>query len=286
MKSLLTILLLICFVDSFCLGRIPYQEPSLGSMINNTLVPKGLILFLPINEGVGNKTWDLSLHKNDGILTSNYTWDFSPYGHAAGFDQTGGYIDCGSNSVLNLTGNLSFSIYVKIPDVATVYHALLTTTGDEGDLKGLQVYTRAVADNMLAFNINDGTNRKLVTLGNLVNDTWHHIIGTWDGATAYVYIDGIQYTEATDNAVNAPDFQSLKIGYSDDGGTVKSISGEIAHVCIWNQALSKTEVGKVQIDPYYYVSLSQTGLWGNLPGGWLRISRGKSGGKLVKSSGK
>ncbi len=71
-------------------------------------------------------------------------------------------------------------------------------------------------------------------------DVWYHVIGTYDGSTIKLYINGIQVatTSYTDNLFSQ--YDNMRIGNYMEGGY--PFNGLIDNVRIYNRALSDTEI--------------------------------------------
>ena len=69
-------------------------------------------------------------------------------------------------------------------------------------------------------------------------NTWYHVVGVYDGTTAYMYINGYLYTSTakTWNTVQV----SFQLGRQTHGG--EYWNGKIGEAQIYNRALSATEI--------------------------------------------
>lgn len=88
--------------------------------------------------------------------------------------------------------------------------------------------------------------------GNLVNDRWHHLAGTWDGTTARLYVDGVlrgssaALSTARDIAYGNNSNQLFLGAESAGTGSVPESNryfvGQIDEIRIWNYARSASEI--------------------------------------------
>ena len=93
----------------------------------------------------------------------------------------------------------------------------------------------------------------------VVNDgQWHHIAGTYDGATSKIYVDGVLLNNAS-LTENLSSSNVLQIGGSSYCGNY--FNGNIDEVKIWNYALDNQEI-------IQSMNSSQTGVETNLVGYW------------------
>jgi len=109
------------------------------------------------------------------------------------------------------------------------------------------LYFRHVAGSDIGFWVNKGdgysyggTFSITLTYGNLC-----HIVGTWDGTNAIVYVDGTAYniTEGSTSTTKAGS-SILRIGYCPELATPYYLTGSIATVRFYNRAISPTEVAQ------------------------------------------
>lgn len=78
----------------------------------------------------------------------------------------------------------------------------------------------------------------------ITNGQWHHIVGSWDGSTKRIYVDGILKGSKSKSGALTTTSQGAAIGAF--GGTSSGyyFGGEIASVRIYNKGLSASEVAK------------------------------------------
>ncbi len=79
------------------------------------------------------------------------------------------------------------------------------------------------------------------------NDEWHHIAATYNGTTAYLYIDGIEVISGTPTSAPLNTTQIFKIGAETENDATTPIStnffnGAIQEVRIWDVALSEEQI--------------------------------------------
>jgi cysteine-rich repeat protein len=75
--------------------------------------------------------------------------------------------------------------------------------------------------------------------GDLLDGTFHHVAGTWDGSTLRLYVDGVLQSSA---ALSSPQASSggLEIGYW--YGTARRFVGTLDELAIYQRALSPSEI--------------------------------------------
>ena len=77
----------------------------------------------------------------------------------------------------------------------------------------------------------------------LVPGTWYHLVGTWDGSTVSLYVNGVLEGQASSSLTMATGLVSdyIRIAASDDSGTLQW-DGYIDEVAIYEKALSPERV--------------------------------------------
>ena len=76
---------------------------------------------------------------------------------------------------------------------------------------------------------------------NLDITQWHHYVGTFDGASLNIYVDGVKSSVGYSGTINTVDTGSLYIGW-DDGQAGRYFNGYLDDVHIYNRAMPPTEV--------------------------------------------
>ena len=78
-----------------------------------------------------------------------------------------------------------------------------------------------------------------------MDGSFHHFVGTWDGSTISVYVDGtLEATTAFSAPVN--NSRSLNLAYSWGGGSTRRFfRGSVDEVAIFSGSLSAAEIGSI-----------------------------------------
>ena len=79
------------------------------------------------------------------------------------------------------------------------------------------------------------------------NEKWHHVVGTYDGTFAKVYLDGELFFESGPINRDFPEVndQALRIGCAKDRPQYAFDNGAIDEVALWSRSLTQTEIRTV-----------------------------------------
>ena len=84
----------------------------------------------------------------------------------------------------------------------------------------------------------------------LLNNIWYHIVGTYDGTTARLYVDGVEENSAARTPANPSTPLELG-GYSNGAG---DFDGKIALAYAYERALVASEVAFLYAHPYALIT--------------------------------
>ncbi len=154
------------------------------------------------NNGVGQPSSPSYTGPTGGATgIANSAFNF-PSGDVAG----GAYVNCGNNTSLRITGNLTIEAWVK-PGVINMYMGIAGKNYNTGNPSG---YALAKTDtNYYRFLVGNGSAFSLVDSNSTYTDTnWHHIVGVVSSGTDYLYLDGVLQSATgsyptTDSGYNA-----------------------------------------------------------------------------------
>ncbi|MBM4082174.1 MAG: LamG domain-containing protein, partial [Planctomycetes bacterium] len=198
---------------------------------------EGLIAHYTFDEGFGTALRDLSGAKNDAVI-HGAKFVRNGEGFALQLDGVDDYVDCGSGPTLNLKDKVSVEAWV-CPEA-------VPTTGEPGIVGkaygsyGLTYYT----DGQCWWYISGGPNNCHAPVS---TGSWHHVVGTFDGVTLRLYVDGRLAASQASRFPTIAEGQNLFMGKS--AGEVRytknaHFKGMVDEVRIYNRPLSPEEVQK------------------------------------------
>jgi hypothetical protein len=213
-------------------------------------------LALPAITG-GNKFYDLmglnpgTLANMTGASASGWhgTTRAGGWGHLL-FDGVDDYVDAGNPAAFNLS-NFTISAWINTPggSVSGGTHQTPSIVRKEGSYALVVLNT----NNLITGNF-AGANA--VSSSTIPINTWFHAVGTFDGNTAAVYINGVVAGTASNTTSTPITTSNFRISSSPSFGDEFFI-GSMDDVALWNRALSVAEV-------LAYYNLSRQGYTGVL----------------------
>ena len=163
-----------------------------------------------LNETSGTH-YDSTSNNNDG---TNYgsTQDYSgKVDGANSFDGTNDYVDCGGDSSLDITDAVTVEAWVYKTGAGTGTYPGIASRAS--GTKRYQFRYRP-SSTQVQFFVGDGTTYGYAgSNADLPTNTWAHLVGTWDGSTVLIFVDGVQQT-LTGSFSGSPSFagEILEIG--------------------------------------------------------------------------
>jgi hypothetical protein len=134
----------------------------------------------------------------------------------------------------------SVSVWVKPSSLTGFYNRIIENAYNQGFFLGTNLnrntYKFMVNSQASPFGTAQG--------GTVVQDTWQHIAGTYDGAIGKLYVDGIEVGSGTFNPP-APAILLLYIGKNGITEETSKWKGSINDVMIFSKALDKNQVATI-----------------------------------------
>lgn len=180
--------------------------------------------------GQGNTIYDLSGNGDNGTMTAGVGYS-KINGGALSFDGVAQDRVTVSGLAGDITNKFSAEVWVNSRDV-TMNQTVLSQNGPffiriSGSRFRVGIYTGA-------WLLTNGTKP-------LSNNTWHHLVLTYDGASVKSYVDGESDLDVAKTG-NMVAFTSMYIGYPPNAGEQYVMNGYVGLARIYKYCLSKTEV--------------------------------------------
>jgi hypothetical protein len=217
-----------------------YRIPGVVSEVSSTL-EDGLLGYWQFEETSGNLE---DIHStNDGTAT-NVTYEQTGVNsNAVAFNGTTAQAAFGT--ALQPTTGLSVSFWVK---TAATSGAIVDQTNYSGGWQGFRVERYASG---ITFILGNGTESYMdkSAAGTIDNTSFHHVVCTFDGTTAYIYIDNVKSTGTTwANTITYNVADQMYVGSLGGSGYTALTIDEMA---VYNRALTDAEVTELFAHPTY-----------------------------------
>lgn len=202
---------------------------------------KGLVLYLPFNEGSGAIAKDASGNKNNGELVGNVQWVNGKQGKAIKvFDDAGGnMVVVKDNDMLDITDAITFGGWVNIETMPD-NHCSFITKADTYMIHQSNWSGKGIEHEPLLWPFDAWQTPASVPIQ--LNE-WHHVIGVFDGSEIKTYIDGQLMGQRAYTSKIAVTENNVVIGRdSRSCCNARKATMSIDEIVIFNRALSESDI--------------------------------------------
>lgn len=202
--------------------------------------------FWKMNQSSGTMVDDSTVNNNNGTLLNGATWTSGASANAISFDGQNDYVSVPTSPSLKITDSISVMAWFNHSSTGGG-----TLTGVE-KRKGYRLLAvdKNSATSKYRFDLHKGGSAGWITLQTLQsysNDQWHHVVGSFDGTTMRIYVDGILDRSISYNGSINPSNEPLEFGRRDG---VAYYAGKIDDVRIYDRAVSQLEIDSI-VDPFF-----------------------------------
>lgn len=190
-------------------------------------------------DGSGITASDASGNGNTGSLVGDPSWVDGQLNGALNFDGVNDYINITDNSVLDLSGNMTVSAWVKAANTTNKQHIVSRW----GNPYNYQLFTNGdcTGGTAFGFSMYNGATRYDACANTTVNTNWHFVTGTFDGSNVRIYVDSVlKQTTPTTGSPQYSGTVNLHIGADSTPGNF--FNGIIDDVRIYNIALNQQQI--------------------------------------------
>ncbi|MCK4553436.1 DUF2341 domain-containing protein [Candidatus Parcubacteria bacterium] len=174
-------------------------------------------------------TTDSTKYDNDG--TAYYDASSTPSGQIDGgfsFDGNSDYVDIADNSSLNISDFITISAWIK---TSSGGNEIISVKGDNGDW-GYYLYHNASNKADMGLVVTEQKN--IASDASINDDVWHHIVGTYNGETQIIYLDGVSKSQSVSGAIRTNN-SKMSIGAFNQGQSLW-VNGALDEVRVSNVA--------------------------------------------------
>jgi Concanavalin A-like lectin/glucanases superfamily len=219
-----------------------------AAVASPALASAALVGYWNLNEGSGTRVADSSGFGNNGVLYSYGNAQWVPGFSGTGLSFTGGFaaVQVKDSPSLDPT-TVSVAVWVKSDSSPGDFRYIIDKGAYRCIAGSYGLYTGPAGGMMFYIAHNDGADyMRSPDAGDAIwNGAWHLVVGTFDGSTLRLYVDGRQIGSGTSYpgaiAYDLPASNDLFIG-SYPNCSMRTFTGMIDEVKIWNEALSQADV--------------------------------------------
>jgi hypothetical protein len=186
---------------------------------------------------------------NDGQLMNGASTVSDPsMGNVLSLDGANDFVAVPDSPSLDITDEITLSAWIKLDSSEQSVRKIVVKPTSDGndpwelyalDLDGSGSVRFILSNGSL---YSQGGWQGAISASAMTLNEWHHVLGTYDGESMTLYVDGLLADTNTVSLSIASDNQNLLIGSFIAGNF---IDGSIDEVMVWNRALSPEEVGSL-----------------------------------------
>ncbi len=215
-----------------------------------------LIVYFTFENVSGKRIVDDSGNGLDADIIANAKVVDGKYGKAIFIEKEGAdCVNVPASDELKITGEITMAawIYQEAWNNNSQWFDKNCHNGGEHSSYGIGAFEDGASFNMF---LGSGNSRPTLNKPhNLDAKTWHHVVGTYDGATMKVYVDGEVAAEQDQKfEFKGTNDQDLRIGCSKDRPQYTFENGSIDEAAIWRRALSEDEIKQIMNEGFLAVS--------------------------------
>jgi len=226
----------------------PYQQkPPLGWPLDydSGLVPEAGCWLM--NEGSGNKVFDLSGNRKTGSLVADTHFVPGKFGPALSFDGDDS-VDCGNMGITSYP--LTILAWGKA-DAITAGHCLAGFVDASAENQQLRIdFIHGIPDRARIFWYS-GSPVDIYSQSTLSTGIWYQLVGVFVSDTEkHLYLNGVLEKTETTSYTIPTGLNKLGIGRALDNTPSGGFNGIIDHVMIYNRILSSSEIALLYREPF------------------------------------
>jgi len=232
-------------------------KPVRGTILNTSdYITRGLITSYPVNEGNGDKLYDLSGNNIVATFTNmdpSTDWIAGNSGYAINFPGANEFILMEDSDVFNGLGELSIEcvfMLSELPSDRAERGLLVSLPRTEAPWLSFRLGVDDASDKVI-FSVRniDPALEDVLSTDSLVINTWYHVIGVYNGIDLRIYINGVlNCTPVIQDDLILDSVSTVRIGANT--AFDQRLNGQIEYVNIWNRGLLAVEALQRQFDPY------------------------------------
>lgn len=217
--------------------------------LGESLDYRGIVGHWTMDEDEWGEVKDSSGEENDGTAMCLGEGCIPPlpvddglFSQAGSFDGLDDYIDCGNDSSLNMTDKITVEAWVYGDFTGQYPEVVSKRNYTEGQNDG---WWLGLSNDILVWGIGfddtDNTSKEIY-FGNLRENEWNHIAGTFDGTQMIAYVNGVGSSPLTGLPSSCIDISSQPVTIGRRACGTQYFNGLIDNVSVYNRAKSAEEI--------------------------------------------
>ncbi|HWA51758.1 MAG TPA: LamG-like jellyroll fold domain-containing protein [Patescibacteria group bacterium] len=232
-------------------AAVPTSSPTSLPSPSPTATPiPAPIAYWKFNEGSGTTVSDSSGNGNTGSLINTPTWTTGISNGAINFNGTNQYVSVSDSGILNLTGDLSISLWINPSSSQTVNSDILRKESS-GNGFGIE-QTGSGLNYSFGWKNSSGFQCWSSNPFSLTAGAWQQLVIVKSGATRSVYINGSPQSAGTCTGSNASISSTSGVALQIAGWSsfpTRYFKGTLDDIHIFNYALSSAQVQYLYNNP-------------------------------------
>ena len=229
---------------------------------------EGLVVYFTFDNVNGKTVVDDSGNGLDADVIANTEFVKGKYGDAIRITKEGpDCVNVPAAEELKITGEITMAAWINQDawNNNSQWFDKNCHNGGEHSSYGIGIFGDGASFNMF---LGTGNSRPTLNMPHALDaKTWHHVVGTYDGSTMKVYVDGEVAAEQEQKfEFTGTNDQDLRIGCSKDRPQYTFENGSIDEAAVWRRALSEDEIQEIANEGFLAVSpLDKTATtWGSI----------------------
>ena len=217
-------------------------------------------LYSPIPEVMGGSIYrDLTLSQSGTLVslssppTSTSGWGFSNQGKGELRFNQDGYVDCGGQFRFT---SFTVTAWVYNRGINTNAYTAILSSFIVGNFFGFGLMLNITAVDSVTLIIQSATVEYDINDPDVMSkNIWHYIVGTYDGTTGRLYIDGVEKANLAASLAYEGREHIILGDFTLTSDNLGKFTGSLGEVSLYNSALSAVEVrylyNRSTLDPIY-----------------------------------
>ena len=230
-------------LDDVCIYNRPLNATEIAALAVST---ETLVAHWKLDETSGTTAVDSSTFGNDGTLVSSPSWSTTGVrGGSLDFETSDGAdrVDCGT---FDVTGNeITLAAWVRQEDPLVDGRIIMKAADNSGSNEswGFTIDETGELDFRI---VAGGTRNRLLAPGVISSDVWYHIVGTYDGTTMRLYLDGQligTLVHSVGGAIVGNSGHTVTLGDAVSGG--RPFDGLVDDVRVYSRQITDVEISEL-----------------------------------------